>query len=149
VSSRKLCRGGFSLLELLVVISIIAILASLIAPSVFRNVGDAKMAAAAADIETLGLALDAYALDNHYYPSTVQGLDALVTRPQGNPDARRWRGPYLRKQVPTDPWGNAYQYTSPGRVNPSTYDLLSHGRDGRPGGTGEDADVLSWASTDR
>jgi general secretion pathway protein G len=126
------------------VISVIAILASLVAPMVFRNVGDAKIVAARAQIEILGLALDTYRLDNDHYPSTTQGLEALRTMPLGEPAARNWRGPYLKKAVPLDPYGRPYAYRSPGEANPTAYDLLSLGRDGRPGGNGEDADLTSW-----
>ena len=135
---------GFTLIELLVVITVIAILAGLVGPLVFRNVGDAKVSAARAQIELFALALDQYRLDNDYYPATAQGLAALRTRPEGEPDARNWRGPYVRKAIPLDPWGRAYTYKSPGDVNPETYDLSSLGRDGQAGGTGEDADVTSW-----
>ena len=140
--------SGFTLIELLVVITVIAILAGLVGPMVFRNVGDAKMSAARAQIELFALALDQYRLDNDYYPATGQGVAALRERPSGEPEARNWRGPYLRKAVPLDPWGHAYVYKSPGEVNAQTYDLLSLGRDGQVGGSGEDADVTSWG-TDR
>ena len=132
---------GFTLIELLVVLVVIAVLAGLVGPMVFRNVGDAKVTAARAQLELFGLALDQYRLDNDYYPSTAQGLDALRTAPAGDPAARNWRGPYLRKPVPADPWGRPYTYRSPGEHSPTTYDLVSLGRDGRPGGEGEDADV--------
>ena len=99
---------------------------------------------AAAQIELLGAGLDAYRLDNGRYPSTDQGLDALQTQPSIQPYPSNWRGPYLRKAVPVDPWGNPYIYFSPGEVNPRGYDLLSLGADGEPGGEGEDADVVSW-----
>jgi general secretion pathway protein G len=140
---------GFTLIELLVVITVIAILAGLVGPMVFRNVGDAKVSAARAQIELLALALDQYRLDNDYYPSTTQGLGALRERPTGEPDPRNWRGPYLRKTVPLDPWGRPYAYRSPGDVNLESYDLLSLGRDGQAGGTGEDADITSWAESRR
>ncbi len=139
-------QRGFTLIELLVVITVIAILAGLVAPMVFSHVGDAKRSAARAQIELFGLALEAYRLDNDYYPSSAQGLDALRAAPQGEPQARNWRGPYLRKTVPIDPWGRPYIYKSPGDANPQGYDLLSFGRDGQPGGSGEDADVTSWES---
>jgi general secretion pathway protein G len=137
-------RRGFTLIEILVVITVIAILASLVTPMVFRNVGDAKTSAARAQIEILGIALDAYRLDNDYYPSTAQGLEALRQRPSGQPDARNWRGPYLKKGVPLDPYGRPYVYRSPGEADPEGYDLSCLGRDGQPGGTGEDADLTSW-----
>lgn len=133
---------GFTLIELLVVIAVIAILAGLVGPMVFRNVGDAKVTAAKAQLELFGLALDQYRLDNGYYPSTAQGLEALQTVPSGEPAARDWRGPYLRKPIPLDPWGRPYVYRSPGEKNPKLYDLLSLGRDGQPGGAGEDLDVI-------
>jgi general secretion pathway protein G len=139
---------GFTLIELLVVITVIAILAGLVGPMVFRNVGDAKVSAARAQIELLALALDQYRLDNDFYPSTTQGLAALRERPGGEPAARNWRGPYLRKAIPLDPWGRPYAYKSPGDVNVESYDLLSLGRDGQLGGTGEDADVTSWGKGD-
>ena len=147
---------GFTLIELLVVITVIAILAGLVAPMVFSHVGDAKTSAARAQIELFGLALEAYRLDNDYYPSTAQGLDALRTRPTGEPEARNWRGPYLKKVIYElrkrhfpDPWGRPYIYKSPGDVNPQGYDLLTYGRDGQPGGTNEDADITSWESGHR
>lgn len=136
--------AGFTLIEILVVIAVIAILASIVTPMVFRNVGDAKASSARAQIEILATALDSYRLDNDFYPSTAQGIAALRTRPQGIPTPANWRGPYLRKDVPLDPWRKPYLYLSPGQVNPESYDLLSYGRDGKPGGEGEDADVTSW-----
>lgn len=144
--------AGFTLIEILVVITVIAILAGLVTPMVFRNVGDAKVAATRAQIETFGLALDTYYLHNDSYPTTDEGLQALVAMPSvpsarrsvGPSSPRNWRGPYLKKGIPPDPWGNPYQYLSPGTANPASYDLLSYGRDGKPGGTGDDADLSSW-----
>jgi general secretion pathway protein G len=133
--------AGFTLIELLVVIVVIAILAGLVGPMVFRNVGDAKVTAAKAQLELFGLALDQYRLDNDYYPSTAQGLESLQTLPSGEPAARNWRGPYLKKAIPLDPWGRPYVFRSPGEKNPNGYDLLTLGRDGQPGGSGEDADI--------
>jgi len=136
--------AGFTLIEILVVIVVIAALAALVAPNVFRHVATANDAAARSQIEMLGAALDAYRMDNGRYPSTNQGLEALWSEPMGEPAPRNWRGPYLRKEVPADPWTNAYDYISPGEVNPNGYDLISYGADGLPGGEGEDADIRSW-----
>src|SRR6185437_1107386 len=134
-------RRGFTLIEMLVVIVVIAILAGLVGPMVFQNVGDAKVSAAKAQLELFGLALDQYRLDNDYYPSTAQGLEALREAPTGDPSARNWRGPYLKKPVPLDPWGRPYIYKSPGDSTKTGYDLLTYGRDGKVGGAGEDGDI--------
>lgn len=136
-------RGGFTLIEILVVIVVISLLAGLVAPLVFRNVGDAKVSAAKSQLELFALALDQYRLDNDYYPSSAQGLESLRALPSGDPPPRNWRGPYLRKAVPLDPWGHPYVFVSPGVVNAHSYDLTSYGRDGQPGGAGEDADLSS------
>lgn len=141
-------EGGFTLIELLVVIAIIAVLAGVVAPEVLRNAGDAKAQAARSQVEMFALALDAYRLDNDDYPSTEQGLAALRAMPviggrEGEPP-KNWRGPYLRRVVPDDPWGKPYVYVAPGRVNSASYDLYTLGRDGKLGGEGEYADVTSW-----
>jgi general secretion pathway protein G len=141
---RHRLRGrGFTLIEILVVIVVIAILATLVAPNIFQHVGAAKGATAKSQIEMLGAALDAYRLDNGRYPATEQGLASLWEKPTIDPPAN-WRSPYLRKPVPLDPWGRPYAYLSPGQVNPQGYDLLTYGADGKPGGEGEDADIMSW-----
>ena len=140
----RAARGGFTLIEILVVIVVLAILATLVAPNVFRHVGSARDATARSQIEMFGAALDAYRLDNGRYPTTEQGLAALWREPAAEPRPRNWRGPYLRKDVPLDPWGFPYVYRAPGAANPTTYDLLSHGGDGREGGEGENADLTSW-----
>lgn len=137
-------RAGFTLVEILVVIIVIAMLATLVAPSVFQHVDSAKSSTAKAQIEMLSAALDAYRLDNDRYPTTEQGLAALRQAPGAPPVPRRWRGPYLRRELPVDPWGQPYVFRSPGTVNPESFDLLTLGRDGREGGEGEDADVTSW-----
>lgn len=137
-------RSGFTLIELLVVIVVLSVLAAFVAPNVFQHVGTAKDAAARSQIEMLGAALDAYRLDNGRYPTTEQGLEALWREPVLDPRPRNWRGPYLRKAVPLDPWQNPYAYRSPGEVNTWGYDLLSLGADGRAGGEGEDADITNW-----
>jgi general secretion pathway protein G len=135
---------GFTLIEVLVVIVVITVLATLVAPNVFRHVGSAKEATAKTQLEMLSSAVDAYRLDNDEYPTTEQGLAALRARPEAAPQPRSWRGPYLRRDVPLDPWGRPYVYRMPGTANPEGYDLLTLGRDGREGGEGEDADVLGW-----
>ncbi len=140
-------RTGFTLIELLVVIAIIAVLAAVVAPSVFHNVGDAKQSAARSQIELFATALNQYRLDNDVYPTSDQGLAALRTLPSGGDTPRNWRGPYLSRVVPIDPWGRAFVYVSPGVENPQSYDLYSLGRDGKPGGAGEDADVTSWGGS--
>ncbi|HVT39707.1 MAG TPA: type II secretion system major pseudopilin GspG [Gemmatimonadaceae bacterium] len=141
--ARKALRPAFTLIEILVVIVVIAILATLVAPNVFQHVGAAKTATAKSQIEMLGAALDAYRLDNGSYPTTQQGLAALWEKPTLDPPTN-WRAPYLRKPVPLDPWGRAYVYQFPGQQNPQGYDLVSYGADGKPGGEGEDADIVSW-----
>ncbi|HEX6041743.1 type II secretion system major pseudopilin GspG [Longimicrobium sp.] len=142
-------RAGFTLIELVVVIAVIAVLAAVVAPNVFKSFSDANSGAARQQIEQMGMALDSYRLDNHAYPTTEQGLGALRTEPTTGAKPPRWRGPYLRKAVPDDPWGKPYVYVSPGRHDPQGYDLYSLGRDGREGGEGEDADVTSWGKADR
>ena len=136
-------RAGFTLIEILVVIVVIAILATLVAPNVFQHVGTAKATTAKAQMEELSTTLDAYRLDNGSYPSSEQGLIALWERPTIDAP-NNWRGPYLRKAVPLDPWGNAYIYVFPGQQNPNGFDLYSLGGDGQPGGEGENEDILSW-----
>jgi general secretion pathway protein G len=137
-------RRGFTLIELLVVIVVLGVLATLVAPNVFRHVGTAKETTARAQIEMIGAALDAYRLDVGRYPTSEQGLASLWQEPTAEPRPTNWRGPYLRKAVPLDPWGTAYVYRAPGTASGSGYDLLSTGADGHIGGAGEDADILSW-----
>jgi general secretion pathway protein G len=131
-------RGGFTLLELLVVVAIIGLLAGYVAPRYFGQVGKSEVNAAKAQIDALEKALDQYRLDTGHYPSNELGLNALVQQPQNEP---RWGGPYLRKAVPNDPWGKAYMYKIPGERG--DYDLISFGKDGQPGGTGENADLTN------
>lgn len=137
-------RAGFTLLEMMVVLVILGLLAAVVGPPLLDRLSGAKEKTARVQIELFSLALDTYRLDNGRYPTSEQGLAALAQSPTIEPRAPNWRGPYLRKAIPLDPWGQPYVYRSPGEVNRSSYDLLSLGRDGRPGGTGEDADVTSW-----
>lgn len=137
-------RAGFTLIEVMVVIVVITLLAALVAPNVFKNLGTARDGTARSQMEMLTAALDAYRLDNGRYPTTQQGLDALWAEPVAEPRPRGWNGPYLRKRVPLDPWDNPYVYRFPAEENPHGFDLLTYGADGQPGGTGEDADIRAW-----
>jgi general secretion pathway protein G len=128
--------SGFTLLELLVVIVIIGLLAGYVAPRYFSQVGRSEVQVARAQIESLEKALDQYRLDTRRYPTAEEGLAALVAKPSS---AEAWGGPYLKKAVPMDPWGRAYVYRVPGEK--AEFQLLSYGRDGKPGGNGEDADI--------
>lgn len=130
---------GFTLLELLVVIVIIGLLAGYVAPRYFSQVGKSEVQVARAQIDAFEKALDQYRLDTRRYPSAEQGLNALIERPANE---SQWNGPYLRKSVPLDPWGRPYIYKVPGTKG--DYDLVSYGKDGQPGGTGEAADVTNY-----
>ena len=135
-------RRAFTLIELLVVIVILGILAAVIIPRVVGRSEDARRAKAVTDISSLGTALDMYAADNNgKYPTSEQGLEALRTRPTSPPVPRGWNGPYLKKPLTGDPWGTPYVYKAPGDKNPDSYDLVSLGEDGQPGGDGSSADV--------
>ena len=127
---------GFTLLELLVVIVIIGLLAGYVAPRYFSQVGKSEIQVARAQIESIEKALDQFRLDTRHYPSAEQGLDALVTKPANEPN---WSGPYLKKAVPSDPWGRPYVYRIPGEKG--EFQLFSFGKDGKAGGSGEDADL--------
>ena len=129
--------GGFTLLELLVVILIIGLLTGIVAPRFLGQVSRSETTAARAQLNALDKALQAYRIDTGRFPNSMQGLRALVTAPADEP---RWRGPYMRGEIPPDPWGSAYVYRSPG-ANGQDYELLSLGRDRAPGGSGDDADI--------
>ena len=129
-------KRGFTLLELLVVIVIIGLLAGYVAPRYFSQVGKSEVQVAKAQIESLEKALDQYRLDMRRYPSPEEGLEALVAKPASAP---AWSGPYLKKAVPSDPWGRPYVYRAPGTR--AEFEVVSYGRDGKPGGAGEDADI--------
>jgi general secretion pathway protein G len=131
--------GGFTLIELLIVVTIIALLAGLVVPQFIKQEEKATAKATKAQIELLGTALDTFRLDVGRYPSTQEGLAALNQKPGG---LDRWDGPYLKKEVPPDPWGKPYIYKSPGDHGP--YDIISYGADGLPGGTDNNKDVTSW-----
>ena len=135
-NSTPLRARGFTLIELLVVVVIIGLLTGFVAPRYFGQVGKSEVNTAKAQIDALEKALDQYRLDTGHYPNNELGLKALVQRPANEP---KWAGPYLRKEVPNDPWGKPYVYKMPGEKH--DFDLLSLGKDGQPGGTGEGADL--------
>ena len=131
--------GGFTLLELLVVIVIIGMLVGYVGPKYFKQVGKSQITVVRDQLHAFGQALDQYRLDTGHYPTTQQGMAALMEKPANE---TKWDGPYLKKAVPVDPWGTPYGYKQPG--DHGEYDLISYGKDGVPGGTGEDADLGSW-----
>ena len=139
--TRRLARA-FTLIELLLVMVILAVLAALVLPRFAGRSEEARQKAAQTQISSLfGTALDVYEADNGHYPSTSQGLNALRTKPSGAPEPRQWKGPYLKSDIPNDPWGNAYVYRAPGTQNATSYDLLSMGPDAREG---TEDDVKNW-----
>jgi general secretion pathway protein G len=135
-------QRGFTLIEIMVVVVIMGVLAAMVVPKLLNRAGDSKVSAAKVDIATIMQALKLYKLDNQRYPTTEQGLQALIEKPTGGPAANGWKsGGYVEK-MPKDPWGNQYQYLSPGIKG--EVDVFSYGADGQPGGTGNDADIGSW-----
>ncbi|WP_313087727.1 type II secretion system major pseudopilin GspG [Pseudomonas sp.] len=135
-------QRGFTLIEIMVVVVILGILAALVVPQVMNRPDQAKVTVAKGDIKAIGAALDMYKLDNYAYPSTQQGLEALVEKPSGSPQPKNWNRDGYLKRVPKDPWGNEYQYLSPGTEGP--YDLYSYGADGKQGGSELNADIGNW-----
>ncbi len=133
-------QSGFTLLELLVVLGIIAMLAGIVGPQVMKHLGESKTKAAKVQVEDFSAALDMYKLDMGKYPTSDQGLQALIEAPEGS---KRWNGPYLRKaKTPADPWQNEYHYASPGAHG--KFDLFTYGADDKEGGEGEDQDINNW-----
>ncbi|MCB1931637.1 MAG: type II secretion system major pseudopilin GspG [Candidatus Accumulibacter sp.] len=133
---RTRTAAGFTLLELLVVVAIIGLLAAYVGPKYFSQLGRSEQGVAKAQVEAFARALDTYRLEVGRYPTTEEGLDALLSKPA---NAARWNGPYLQKAVPPDPWGRAYIYRSPGAS--ADFEIMSYGKDGQPGGSGDAADV--------
>ena len=134
-------RRGFTLLEILVVLLVLGLLAGLVAPQILGRVSEARSTTARTQLALLSTALDSYRLDNGDYPTTVQGLAALQARPAVAPVPAAWRGPYMRKDIPGDPWGRPYFYRYPGARGAGSFELFSLGRDGKEGWAGEDADI--------
>lgn len=133
-------RRGFTLIELMVVILIIAILAAMVVPKVIGRTSDAKIAKAKSDISALTSQVEAFRLDTGRYPTVEEGLQALRVPPA---DVQNWKGPYLNKDIPLDPWNNNYEYEYPGPFGPESFIIRSYGADAQPGGEGEAADVSS------
>lgn len=136
--------AGFTLIEIMVVMVILGLLVAIVAPNILGRSDQARVTVAQTQMSNIGNALDLYRLDNSHYPSSQQGLAALVSKPSGSPEPRNWNPDGYLKSVPVDPWDNEYQYISPGRNGP--YDLFSHGSDGREGGDGDAADISVWDS---
>lgn len=140
ITGRYQSQRGFTLIEVLLVMVILTVLAAVVVPKFTKRSEQARITAAHTDIANLEVALDAYEVDNGRYPSTSEGLKALVENPS---DSKNWKGPYLKRGVPNDPWGNQYIYTQPGRHNTYGYDLLSVGGDKKEGG---DDDIDNWSA---
>jgi general secretion pathway protein G len=141
-SKRRTAQAGVTLIEMLVVVTIIALFAALVAPRFLNKTDNARRVAAKAQVNAFGTALGAYKLDTGTYPTTEQGLNALRVRPE---DATQWAGPYLPQEIPNDPWGHPYLYKYPGEHGDEP-DVVSLGQDGAPGGEGNAADIVSWKS---
>lgn len=133
---------GFTLIEIMVVMVILGLLVAIVAPNIMGRSDQAKVTVAETQLSNIANALDLYRLDNSHYPSTQQGLEALVSKPSGSPEPKNWNSDGYLKSVPEDPWGSEYQYVSPGAEGP--YDLYSYGSDGQEGGDGDAADISVW-----
>ncbi len=133
-------QAGVTLIEMLVVVTIIALFAALVAPAMLKKGDQARVAAAKAQVNSFSTALGSYKLDTSMYPTNEQGLEALRTKPEG---LTQWNGPYLPKEIPNDPWGRPYIYKYPGEHGDEP-DIVSYGADGQPGGDGINADIVSW-----
>jgi general secretion pathway protein G len=136
--------AGFTLIELVLVVTIIAILAGAVTVEAGKRIKLARRARGLEDIRVLEMAFDSYAADNGNPPTSQQGLASLRQKPTSAPVPRNWNGPYIKKSVPKDPWGNDYVYRYPGQENPEGYDLICYGADGQPGGEDDDADITNF-----
>jgi general secretion pathway protein G len=143
-SARVRAQRGFTLIEIMVVVVIIGVLGALVVPQFMNRPDQAKVTAAGSDLKAIATALEMYRLDNFAYPSTQQGLAALVEKPSGRPEPRQWNPQGYLRAVPLDPWGTAYQYQQPGTRSREGYDLFSLGADGLAGGEGLAADIGNW-----
>ena len=143
MTSRK-NHSGFTLIEIMVVVVILGVLAAMVGPQILGRPDQAKVTVAQSDIESISQALELYRLDNGFYPTTDQGLQALVSRPSFSPEPKKWNPEGYLKKTPMDPWGNEYLYLQPG--NNGKYDLYSLGADGREGGNNLDQDITNWSS---
>lgn len=141
--ARRRQQAGFTLIEIMVVVVILGILAAVVVPKIMDKPDEARVTKAKQDIRVLESSLSLYKLDNFNYPSTQQGLEALVAKPGGDPEPRNYKSGGYIQSLPKDPWGNPYQYLSPG--SKGEIDIFSYGRDGKPGGEGMDADIGNWA----
>ena len=140
---RAPAQAGFTLIEVMIVVVILGILASIVVPRIMGRPDEARLVKVHTDIRAIASALELYRLDNFRYPSTVQGLEALVSRPSAPPLPPAWKAGGYLERLPLDPWGNPYQYLQPGLHG--SFDLYSFGADGRPSGEGLDADVGNWS----
>nr|WP_092022149.1 type II secretion system major pseudopilin GspG [Marinobacter zhejiangensis] len=141
-NGKRTGQRGFTLIEIMVVMVILGLLVAIVAPNIMGRGDQAKITIAETQMNNIANALDLYRLDNSHYPSTQQGLEALVTEPSGSPEPRNWNPDGYMKSVPEDPWGNPFEYSSPGAEAP--YDLISFGADGQQGGDDDNADINFW-----
>lgn len=137
-------RKAFTLIELMIVIVILGLLAGLVIPKLIGRGEEAKVEIAKMQMKEIETALELYKLDNGFYPTTEQGLEALVEKPDTEPIPPKWREGGYMKKIPLDPWGRPYVYICPGEHNQDSYDLFSYGADGKPGGEGVNADITNW-----
>lgn len=139
MARRSSVQTGFTLMELLLVLVIVGLLAAVVGPTMYQRIKPAKATAVREQIENFGTALDVFLMDMGRYPTMQEGLKVLRVKPDGS---EKWNGPYLKKEIPNDPWGNSYVYRAPGRNG--GYEIVSYSEDGREGGEGDNADINSW-----